>query len=91
MWALPAAGLSDHTAQALATKAGIRCPNARLGAQNMKVAELTHPDYATLVDPLSAFGGKRGFLFCFSLHPLCAAERVDQRSVVGVSKICGRQ
>jgi hypothetical protein len=49
--------------------------------------ELTHPAVASLDHPLFACGGKRveekGFfypLFCI------AEERVDQRSVVGVSQ-----
>jgi hypothetical protein len=43
----------------------------------------THPVVASLDHPLFA-ARKEGFAICF-LHPLCEAERGDQRSAVGVS------
>jgi len=49
---------------------------------------LTHPDIAALVTPLSA-SRIEGIPFFFS-YPLCgkAAERVVQRSVDRVSRLC---
>jgi hypothetical protein len=42
--------------------------------------------------PLSA-SQRRGEIgaICYGLHPLCEAERVEQRSAFGVSQICERQ
>jgi hypothetical protein len=48
----------------------------------------THPDFATLVDPLFAFGGKRGKSSFPSL--LLAVERDVERSNDRVSKIEAR-
>ncbi|MDB5126192.1 MAG: hypothetical protein JWQ85_424 [Mucilaginibacter sp.] len=72
---LPAAGLCAYTAQALATG---RYPL-------LSLTLLTHPVVAALDHPLFA-ARKEGLKKPIILHPLCAAERVDQRSVVGVSK-----
>ncbi|AMR30272.1 hypothetical protein A0256_01965 [Mucilaginibacter sp. PAMC 26640] len=50
--------------------------------------EWTHPGVAALPDPLSALrkeGEKQFATFVTLLHPLCEAERVDQRSGFGVS------
>jgi len=48
--ALPAAGLFAHTAQALGSgPVSAAIPNANFGA-----LRLTHPDYASLADALSA-------------------------------------
>jgi hypothetical protein len=69
--------------------------------------ELTHPVFASLDHPLcfakrvsfSLFSllsspflhSKKGIFYSYFPHPLCEAERVEQRSAFGVSQICERQ